>query len=177
MLKFASAFSLRYKKSRLLTLFEDDLFSYGCVVVADLVSAYFRKHDFIVNSRRIFLICEVVVDGDDVSKGKQVKWQIDSGDYGIAICEHEGKVVGFITWKLEGMFGDICNNGALPGTGLKVMGQTMYKYVLDIFRANGVKIAKVTTGLDWAHAPARRAYERAGFAKHLDSTTYYMELD
>ena len=116
-------------------------------------------------------------DGDDVSKGKQVKWQIDSGDYGIAICEHEGKVVGFITWKLEGMFGDICNNGALPGTGLKGIGQTMYKYVLDIFRANGVKIAKVTTGLDWAHAPARRAYERAGFAKHLDSTTYYMELD
>ena len=27
-------------------------------------------------------------DGDNVSKGKQVKWQIDSGDYGIAICEH-----------------------------------------------------------------------------------------
>ena len=116
-------------------------------------------------------------DGDNTSKGKQVKWQIDSGDYGIAVCEHEGKIVGFITWKLEGIFGDICNNGALPGTGLKGIGQTMYKYVLDLFRANGVKVAKVTTGLDWAHAPARRAYERAGFAKHLDSTTYYMELD
>ena len=39
------------------------------------------------------------------------------------------------------------------------------------------KVVKVTTGLDWAHAAARRAYERAGFKKHLESTTYYMELE
>ena len=44
-------------------------------------------------------------------------------------------------------------------------------------RAAGVKVVRVTTGLDWAHAPARRAYERAGFRRHLDSVTYYMELD
>ena len=30
----------------------------------------------------------------------------------------------------------------------------------------------VSTGLDEGHAPARRAYERAGFEKHLDSVTY-----
>ena len=115
--------------------------------------------------------------GDDVSKGLQVKDQIDSGKYGIALCEHEGEVVGFVTWAVNGIWGEICNNGALTETGLKGIGQTMYKYVMEEFKQKGVKVVKVTTGLDWAHAPARRAYERAGFKKHLDSTTYYMELE
>ena len=115
--------------------------------------------------------------GDARSKGLQVKAQIESGKYGIAVCEHEGAVVGFITWFINGPFGEICNNGALKSTGLKGIGQTMYRYVLDLFRQEGVKAAKVTTGLDWAHAPARRAYERAGFKRHLDSTTYYLDLE
>ena len=115
--------------------------------------------------------------GDDKSKGLQVKDQIDSGKWGIAVCEHEGELVGFITYSIAGVFGEICNNGALTATGLKGIGQTMYKYVMEEFRNAGVKVVKVTTGLDWAHAPARRAYERAGFKKHLDSTTYYMELE
>ena len=116
-------------------------------------------------------------DGDDVSKGLQVKDQIESGAWDIAVCEHEGELVGFITYTINGIWGEICNNGALTATGLKGIGQTMYKYVMAEFRKAGVKVVKVTTGLDDAHAPARRAYERAGFSKHLDSTTYYMELD
>ena len=116
-------------------------------------------------------------EGDAKSKGLQVKWQIDSGKYGIAVCEHEGKLVGFITWSVSGVVGEICNNGALKSSGLKGIGQTMYRYVFDEFRKAGVKVVRVTTGLDWAHAAARRAYERAGFKKHLDSTTYYMELE
>ena len=115
--------------------------------------------------------------GDDLSKGLQVKAQIESGNWGIAVCEHEGELVGFITYSINGLFGEICNNGALTSTGLKGIGQTMYKFVMDEFRKANVKVVKVTTGLDWAHEPARKAYERAGFKKHLDSTTYYMELD
>ena len=115
--------------------------------------------------------------GDAKSQGLQVKAQIESGRYGIAVCEHEGTVVGFITWFINGPVGEISNNGALKTSGLKGIGQTMYHYVFDVFRGAGVKVVRVTTGLDWAHAPARRAYERAGFRKHLDSTTYYMELE
>lgn len=115
--------------------------------------------------------------GDDKSKGLQVKDQIDSGLYNIDICEHDGEIVGFITYKHDGFIGEICNNAAKPGTGLKGIGQMMYKFVLEKFRSENVKIAKVTTGMDYAHAPARKAYERAGFSKHLDSTTYFMELD
>lgn len=115
--------------------------------------------------------------GDDKSKGLQVKDQIDSGLYNIDICEHDGEIVGFITYKHDGFIGEICNNAAKTGTGLKGIGQMMYKFVLEKFRSENVKIAKVTTGMDYAHAPARKAYERAGFSKHLDSTTYFMELD
>ena len=115
--------------------------------------------------------------GDALSKGLQVKEQIESGKWGIAVCEHENEIVGFITYSINGIWGEICNNGALTSTGLKGIGQTMYKFVMDEFRKANVKVVKVTTGLDWAHAPARRAYERAGFKKHLDSTTYFMELE
>ncbi|MBO4632868.1 MAG: GNAT family N-acetyltransferase [Lentisphaeria bacterium] len=115
--------------------------------------------------------------GDAKSKGLQVKAQIESGQYGIAVCEHENILVGFIIWRIEGLVGEICNNAALPDAGLKGIGQMMYRYVFEQFRKAGVKVAQVTTGLDWAHAPARRAYERAGFKKHLDSITYYMEFE
>lgn len=115
--------------------------------------------------------------GDAISKGLQVKGQIESGQYDIAVCEHDGQIVGFITWHIKGSIGEICNNAARQDTGLKGIGQSMYHFVLDEFRKAGVKAVQVTTGLDWAHAPARRAYERAGFKKHLDSITYYMELE
>ena len=115
--------------------------------------------------------------GDAKSKGLQVKAQIESGKFGIAVCEHAGSLVGFITWLIDGAIGEICNNAALPSSGLKGIGQTMYSFVLEKFRNAGVKVVRVTTGLDWAHAPARRAYERAGFKKHLDSTTYYKEIE
>ena len=45
--------------------------------------------------------------GDDKSKGLQVKDQIDSGLYNIDICEHDGEIVGFITYKHDGFIGEI----------------------------------------------------------------------
>jgi hypothetical protein len=36
--------------------------------------------------------------------------------------------------------------------------------------------ARVTTGGDPAHAPARRGYEKAGFGADLPSVTYHREL-
>ena len=116
-------------------------------------------------------------EGDALSKGYQIKGQVDSGIYHIAVCEHEGEIVGFITTRIEGFSGEICNNAARPGTGLKGVGQLMYQYALEYFRSRGVKVVQVTTGLDDAHAPARRAYERAGFTRRLESVTYFMELD
>ena len=46
----------------------------------------------------------------------------------------------------------------------------------DAMRAAGMTFCKVATGLDDAHAPARRAYEKAGFDKSVPSITYYRTL-
>ena len=45
--------------------------------------------------------------GDAESKGLQVKEQIDGGNYGIAVCEHDRMVVGFITYRIDGVWGEM----------------------------------------------------------------------
>jgi hypothetical protein len=54
--------------------------------------------------------------------------------------------------------------------------QQMYAFALDRFRSEGMRWANVDTGLDDGHAPARRAYERAGFDISISSIRYYKEL-
>ena len=115
--------------------------------------------------------------GDAKTKGLQVKAQIESGQYEIAVCEHENHIVGFITYQIHGKSAQINNNAAAKDTGLKGIGQTMYRWFLDRCREKQVRFISVYTGLDWAHAPARRAYERAGFRRHLDHVTYYLDLE
>ncbi len=116
-------------------------------------------------------------DGDDTSKGIQVKSQAENHPENIFICEESGKVVGFVTFVLNASgIGEILNNAVDPDCGLKGLGQQMYQAVLEHFRINGMKAVKVTTGLDDAHAPARRAYERAGFDRSLSFISYYREL-
>jgi hypothetical protein len=39
-----------------------------------------------------------------------------------------------------------------------------------------MRFAKVHTGLDPSHAPARRAYEKAGFTTQLPTVDYYRKL-
>ena len=117
-------------------------------------------------------------EGDNAVKGKQIEAFASKWPENIFICEEEGKVVGFITFHItDGKIGIIDNNAVDPDCGLKGIGQQMYRAVLAHFRAKGMKAARVTTGLDYAHAPARRAYERAGFNRKLESVTYYLDLE
>jgi hypothetical protein len=48
-----------------------------------------------------------------------------------------------------------------------------YEHALDRLREGGMRFARVGTGLDPAHAPARRAYKKAGFSIQLPSVEYY----
>ncbi len=116
--------------------------------------------------------------GDAFSKGEEVRRQALSDPEHFLVCEEEGKVVGFITFAIDEQHqgGEILNNAADPDCGIKGIGQQMYKAVLHFFRERGLKFVKVTTGLDEGHAPARRAYERAGFDRSLQFVTYYQEL-
>jgi len=52
----------------------------------------------------------------------------------------------------------------------------MYAAALERMRAQGMRYARVRTGLDEAHAPARRAYTKAGFDIAIPSVEYYRSL-
>ena len=63
---------------------------------------------------------------------------------------------------------NITNNAVDPFCGEKGVGQEMYQAALARFKAEGMRAVMVNTGLDEAHAPARRAYERAGFKRKVE---------
>jgi ribosomal protein S18 acetylase RimI-like enzyme len=121
---------------------------------------------------------ELIVPDERTSKGKQVKTHCERRPEWVFVCEEEGRVVGFVTFALrdEDRVGVIGNNAVDPDCGLKGIGQQMYSAVFDYFRAQRMLYAKVQTGLDDAHARARRAYERAGFDISHQDITYYMRL-
>lgn len=110
--------------------------------------------------------------------GKNVKAGIEKYPGQTIACEAEGKIVGFCNYWFdeEKKIGIISYNAVDPDCGLKGIGQRMYKAVLDKFRQRGMLYAKVHTCLDDGHAPARRAYERAGFDISHGSADYYMKL-
>lgn len=94
------------------------------------------------------------------------------------VCEEENQVVGFATFLLfpEQGIGEIGNNAVDPAWQGRGLSRQLYEAVLARFRREGLRFARVTTGLDAAHAPARRAYERVGFRIREESVTYYMPL-
>ena len=91
----------------------------------------------------------------------------------------DGRVVGFISYAVKpGMpeVGVIGNNAVDPEARGHGVGPKMYAFILDKMRQEGLRYAQVTTGLDDGHAPARRAYAKAGFEKGLGSITYTRKL-
>ena len=120
-------------------------------------------------------------EGDSVSKGRQVEQYAAKAPDRILICERSGRVVGFITFMLGEdpacPIGEIGNNAADPDCGEKGVGQEMYQAVFEHMKAAGMKAVRVVTGLDYAHERARKAYQRAGFDRELQSVTYYRKLD
>jgi ribosomal protein S18 acetylase RimI-like enzyme len=66
-------------------------------------------------------------------------------------------VVAFVTYRLDPQrrVGTIGSNAVDPGWQGRGIATTLYRHVLDLFRAAGMEVAAVTTELDEAHAPAR----------------------
>ena len=87
----------------------------------------------------------------------------------------DGELAGFIHYEIseDGVSGEIGNNAVLSkyrGCGIA---QAMYAFVFEKMKAKGVEYVSVVTGLDDGHEPARRAYEKAGFDKGLESVRYF----
>ncbi len=82
-----------------------------------------------------------------------------------------GVVVGFISVQLnlDTQVGEIGLNAVHPNHAGKGFGTAMYDFALGQMKEVGIRVATVSTGGDASHAPARRAYEKAGFAVQIPS--------
>jgi len=93
------------------------------------------------------------------------------------VAELDGRVVGFATYyaKPSGV-GEIGNNAVRPDCRGRGIAPRMYAYVQERLKALGMRFVEVATGGEASHAPARRAYEKAGFDIQLPKVTYYRKL-
>jgi len=96
----------------------------------------------------------------------------------VCVAQRGDEAVGFITFRVneQSGIGEIGNNAVRPDCQGHGVGTAMYRHVLDRMRALGMRFAKVHTGLDPSHAPARAAYEKAGFDIKVPSVNYYRKL-
>jgi len=104
--------------------------------------------------------------------------QPDADGY-VYVAEKEGKVVGFITFYVvyeKAKVAEIGNNAVHPDYQRQGIASSMYRFVFERMRELGMRFAKVGTGGDSSHAPARAAYEKVGFAIKLPGVTYYRKL-
>ena len=110
--------------------------------------------------------------------GEDMRREIDQHPDQVLVYEQDGRVVAFIIYYLEqgGRIGVIGRNAVDPAHQGKGISSTLYEAVLEVFRKQDAQYARVTTGLDDGHAPARRAYQRVGFNIHHSLITYYRRL-
>ncbi len=109
-------------------------------------------------------------------KCRDIKEQLLGGNGYVAIADNT--VLGFISYMIheDTKTGEILNNAVAPDARGMGVGKKMYDFVMDKMKADGALFVTVHTGLDDAHAPARRAYEKAGFSAFLPSIQYYKKL-
>jgi ribosomal protein S18 acetylase RimI-like enzyme len=119
-----------------------------------------------------------LVPDEHTRKGEEMRRICVEHPEDVFVCEENGRQAGFVHLLLdrERRIGEIGNNAVHPECGFKGIGQQMYRFAFDRFRAEGMEYAMVQTGLDEGHAPARRAYERAGFDISHSKITYYKKL-
>ncbi len=114
----------------------------------------------------------------DQRKAEQVRSFCINHPEWVIVTELDGQVVGFLTMFLdrERSFGEIGNNAIEPAFQGRGLGAAQYERALEFFREQGMKFARVNTGLDPSHAPARAAYEKVGFEQKLPSVQYMRRL-
>lgn len=107
-------------------------------------------------------------------KAERIRDAVLSGRAFVAICEEE--ICGFATYLAEGKEGALKDNAVSAKYKGRGIAKMLYEAVFEKLRSEGCAVCRVGTGLDEAHAPARRAYEKAGFEKSLQSVTYFKKL-
>jgi ribosomal protein S18 acetylase RimI-like enzyme len=89
----------------------------------------------------------------------------------VYVADRAGVVVGFVSVQLnlDTHVGEIGLNAVHPAYAGKGIGTAMYNFAITRMKEAGMRVATVATGGDASHAPARRAYEKAGFTVQIPS--------
>ena len=96
----------------------------------------------------------------------------------VLVASAGGQPVGFaaVTFDQQTKVGEIGLNAVDPDWAGRGVGTRLYEFARGEMRAAGMRVASVATGGDPGHAPARRAYAKAGFAIRLDTQWLYRAL-
>lgn len=97
---------------------------------------------------------------------RTVKEVCASPDTRVWVAEVDGAAVGFVATGVfdpERSMGEIYMLAVDPDYQNSGIGTALTDFALDRLKEAGMGVAMVETGGDPGHAPARRAYEKAGF--------------
>jgi ribosomal protein S18 acetylase RimI-like enzyme len=108
---------------------------------------------------------------DEAQKDLLVALLAPASGWEVYMAEVAGTVVGFVSLQLnhETHVGEIGLNAVHPQQAGQGIGTRMYEFAVSRMREAGMRAATVATGGDASHAPARRAYEKAGFTGQIPS--------
>lgn len=101
-----------------------------------------------------------------------------SSGWDVFTAEVSGQAVGFMAIRMDtdAGIGEIGLNAVHPDFAGRGIGTALYDFALDRMTAAGLRVATVATGGDPSHAPARRAYEKAGFDVRIPSVWMCCDL-
>ena len=93
------------------------------------------------------------------------------------VAELDGKVIGFLAYVLKHKekTGEVQLLAVHPEYQNLGIGTELNKFSLIKIKESGMKMARVETGGDASHAPARRTYEKAGYTA-LPLVRYFKDL-
>ena len=101
----------------------------------------------------------------------------DSG-WELYVAQTASEIVGFVALRIDRdtAIGEIGLNAVDPAHSGRGIGTAMYEFAVTRLREAKMKVATVSTGGDPSHAPARRAYEKAGFHRVIPSVWMCQKL-
>lgn len=96
----------------------------------------------------------------------------------VYVAETNNCIVGFVSIQLsqDTKVGEIGLNAVHPNHAGKGIGTKMYDFAIARMKKAGMQVATVATGGDPSHAPARRAYAKAGFTVKIPSVWLCQKL-